>query len=84
MYNVFEDALPRSSREIPVIRGKLLDSGALGAVMTGTGSAVFGLYDRRETAEKAHESLSREYKDCFLTRPVPRLPLDNAGESHGG
>ena len=84
MYNVFEDALPRSSSEIPAIRCKLLDSGALGAVMTGTGSAVFGLYDRRETAEKAHESLSREYKDCFLTCPVPRLPLDNAGESHGG
>ena len=73
MYNVFEDALPRSSGEIAVIRGKLLDSGALGAIMTGTGSAVFGLFDRRETAERAFAVLSRQYKDCFLTRPVGRI-----------
>ena len=84
MYNVFEDVLPRSSREILSIRSRLLDSGALGAIMTGTGSAVFGLYDRRETAEKAYAALSGEYKDCFLTRPVGRIDLEGTGAAHGG
>ena len=73
MYNVFEDALPRSAGEIAAIRGKLLDAGALGAIMTGTGSAVFGVFDREETAEAAYAFLKREYRECFLTRPVARL-----------
>ena len=84
MYNVFEDALPRSCGEIAVIRGKLLDSGALGAIMTGTGSAVFGLFDRRETAEKAHAALAGEYRDCFLTRPAGRSGRGQTGAGHDG
>jgi 4-diphosphocytidyl-2C-methyl-D-erythritol kinase len=43
MYNVFEDLDDRRLRTVREIKGKLLDCGALGAVMTGTGSAVFSL-----------------------------------------
>ena len=68
MYNVFEDALPRSSGEIRSIRGELLDRGALGAVMTGTGSAVFGLFDDDEKARTALESFRSRYRDCSLTK----------------
>jgi 4-diphosphocytidyl-2-C-methyl-D-erythritol kinase len=75
MYNVFEDVLPRRDGEIAVIRSKLLELGALGSVMTGTGSAVFGLYDREDTARKAYDQLKGEYKDCFLTRAIPELEV---------
>ena len=70
MYNVFEDALTGSSREILSIRGELLDSGALGAVMTGTGSAVFGLFDDPKKAERAFSRFRGRYKDCCVTRIV--------------
>ena len=83
MYNVFEDALPRSAGEIAAIRGKLLDAGALGAIMTGTGSAVYGVFDRIETAETAFAFLNREYRECFLTRPVARLDVGRTGEPYG-
>lgn len=73
MYNVFEEALPRSSAEIGTIRGELLDSGAIGAVMTGTGSAVFGVFEKRETALSAQERLSQIYRECFLVRTVEPL-----------
>ena len=73
MYNVFEEALPRSSAEIGSIRGTLLSAGALGAVMTGTGSAVFGVFEDRAAAAAAHDGLSRTYRECFLVRPVDRL-----------
>ena len=43
MYNVFEDVLTHREGEIAAIKSRLLDGGALGAVMSGTGSAVFGL-----------------------------------------
>ena len=75
MYNVFEEALPRSSAEIGSIRGALLDGGALGAVMTGTGSAVFGIFEERAEAAAAHESLSQSYRECFLVRAVDALVL---------
>ena len=67
MFNVFEEVLPRNTPHIRAIRSALLDAGALGAVMTGTGSAVFGVFDDRALAEGAYRSLSRNYRDCFLT-----------------
>ena len=76
MYNVFEEALPRSSgRAVAAIRGALLDHGALGAVMTGTGSAVFGVFDSKKTAEKAHTDLSGSYRECYLTHGIGSLTL---------
>ncbi len=75
MYNVFEEALPRSSAEIGAIRGALLDGGALGAVMTGTGSAVFGVFEDHTAAAGVHERLSQTYRECFLVRTVDGLTL---------
>ena len=75
MFNVFEEALPRSSAEIGSIRGALLDGGALGAVMTGTGSAVFGIFGSHAAAAAAHESLSHSYRECFLVHAVDALTL---------
>ena len=70
MYNVFEDVLPRGERDIADIKNALLDGGALGAVMTGSGSAVFGLFDDRIKAGKAYEELGAGYADCFLCETI--------------
>ena len=67
MYNVFEDVLPRGKTDIAEIKSCLLDIGALGAVMTGSGPSVFGVFDKKETARTAYEQLKNDYKDCFLT-----------------
>ncbi|MCL2663117.1 MAG: 4-(cytidine 5'-diphospho)-2-C-methyl-D-erythritol kinase [Oscillospiraceae bacterium] len=67
MYNVFEDILPRGKHEIAEIKSTLLDNNALGAIMTGSGSAVFGLFDNIDDAQKAYGQLNRSYRDCFLT-----------------
>ena len=73
MYNVFEDVLDRRQDAIVSIKSELLNKGALGAAMTGTGSAVFGVFDDDEAAEKAHRELSSLYRECYLTRPEPAL-----------
>jgi len=67
MYNVFEDILPRGKAEVDEIKGILLDLGALGAVMTGSGPTVFGVFDNENKARSAYERLKPEYDDCFLT-----------------
>ncbi len=62
MYNVFEDVPDRRMAQIAEIKGRMLDFGALGAVMTGTGSAVFGLFDDDAAADAALRGLRKTYR----------------------
>ncbi len=71
MYNVFEDVLPpRQHAEIRGIRSVLVQHGALGANMSGTGPTVFGLFDDLDRARSAWEELRQTYRDAFLTETV--------------
>jgi 4-diphosphocytidyl-2-C-methyl-D-erythritol kinase len=73
MYNVFEDVLPRQYGEIGRIKDQLLDTGAMGVVMTGTGSAVFGVFEDPDLAARAQSDLCARYRDCFAVQPVQKL-----------
>ena len=75
MYNVFEDVPDRRHAAISDIKSVLLDNGALGAVMTGTGSAVFGIFDDDATARKACEKLGHEYEHCFLAKNMRSIDV---------
>jgi len=70
MFNVFEDILPHGRDYIESIKEVLLDCGALGAIMTGSGSAVFGLFTDIENAKKAHSKLIETYSECFLVKTI--------------
>lgn len=70
MYNVFEDVDDRRMRIVSEIKGALLDNGALSAMMTGTGSAVFGVYDDESTAQKALEALKGMCPFACVAKPV--------------
>ena len=72
MYNVFEDIDDRRMRTVKEIKGTMLDHGALGTVMTGTGSAVFGVYSDEKSAQNACDALKKEYRFCRMASPVPR------------
>ena len=74
MYNVFEDALPpRRGAEIQRLKTELIQQGALGACMSGTGSAVFGLFDCGEAAQLARDALARLCPACFLVQTAGKL-----------
>ena len=68
MYNVFEDVLPRGAREVANIKYSMHDYGALGAVMTGSGPTVIGLFDNERDARQAYDMLSVDYRECFLAK----------------
>lgn len=70
VYNVFEPVVSADVRDISRIKETLLQNGALCAAMTGSGSAVFGMFTNREEAEKAKRRLRRRYADVFVARPV--------------
>ena len=48
--------------------------GALGAMMTGTGSAVFGLFRSQDKAKQARAVLASRCEACFLVRPLQHYP----------
>ena len=72
MYNVFEDVDDRRMRTVREIKGRLLDYGALGAVMTGTGSAVFGVFRPGTSPDAAVNELRKEYGFCEKAHCIGR------------
>ena len=75
MFNVFEEVDDRRMRSEAEIKHVLLDYGAMGAVMTGTGSAVFGVFGDDDAAERCAAELGREHRFCRVTRPTGRLEI---------
>ena len=74
MFNVFEAALTRSQAEqVESLKSTLLDSGALGAAMTGSGSGVFALFGDPDTARAAAERLRAQGVRAEQTVTTPRL-----------
>ena len=67
--NDFQRVLPEGSA-VPEIVETLRQAGALNAQMTGSGSAVFGLFRDREAAEAAAAALQADYPRTFCVSQV--------------
>ena len=67
--NSFERAVPPDSA-VWVIREALRAQGALAAMLSGSGSAVFGLFDREDAARAAAEVLRARWPLTFAAQPV--------------
>ncbi|MEG2596939.1 MAG: 4-(cytidine 5'-diphospho)-2-C-methyl-D-erythritol kinase, partial [Oscillospiraceae bacterium] len=67
MYNVLEQTVELSV--VNRIEESLLRSGASAAMMTGSGSAVFGVFHSRILASKAYDRLSQNHSS-FLAEPI--------------
>ncbi|NLG53125.1 MAG: 4-(cytidine 5'-diphospho)-2-C-methyl-D-erythritol kinase [Clostridiales bacterium] len=80
MFNLLEQVVIREKPEIQKIKTRLDSSGALGSLMSGSGSTVFGVFDDEKTARKAFNTFKRVYRDTYLTRPISgdvSLPCTN-------
>lgn len=75
MYNVFEAVDDRRLRVVSAIKHQLLDAGALGAIMTGTGSAVFGVFRRGSVPKNLCSRLRREYGFCEIASCSERISV---------
>ncbi len=61
-YNNLEQAVFPGFPEIAAIKEALIRAGARAALMSGSGSSVFGLFENEESARKAVEELS--FREC--------------------
>ena len=68
--NVFEPIVLQEHVDINYIRSMMYTYGAYGAQMTGSGSAVFGIYDSFEYATVACTMLKGKYSQIFLAKTV--------------
>ncbi len=66
LYNVFENFLPEGKRDILSIKTMMLDEGALGAVMSGSGPTVYGIFNNSDYAKRAYDKLRENYLTVFM------------------
>ncbi|WIF96002.1 4-(cytidine 5'-diphospho)-2-C-methyl-D-erythritol kinase [Caminicella sporogenes] len=64
--NVFEEGIQKKYPVVKVIRNKMLQYGALGSIMSGSGPSVFGIFKDYDKAKSAYEKLKLLYKQTFL------------------
>ena len=80
MINDLEPPVMRRHQEIGPLKQQLRDAGAMAAAMSGSGSAVFGLFRSRAAAERAVKPLSRNGARALVTRTLTRAEHERRGK----
>jgi 4-diphosphocytidyl-2-C-methyl-D-erythritol kinase len=79
MINDLEPPVVRRHPEIAGLKSALREAGAVAAAMSGSGSAVFGLFRARSAAAKAVSPLKRGGFAALLTRTLTRGEHERRG-----
>lgn len=66
LYNVFEEAI-ENKEIIKELKEEFIKYGAISSLMTGSGSAVYGIFKDKQTARNAYEKLKDKYKTYICT-----------------
>ena len=66
LYNVFEEVIQEKGI-IQDIKKELIKNGALQALMTGTGSCVYGIFKDKQSAKSAYRALKDTYQTYICT-----------------
>jgi len=70
LFNSFEELIIEKYPEIGKIKDRLIEEGALGALMSGSGSTVFGIAQNEEQALKIYKNLKSEYKSIWIVHTI--------------
>lgn len=68
--NVFEEAVLDEYEPIRRIKALLMEHGALGAQMTGSGSVVFGIFSSEDQGMYALNAIKQEFPNTFCCKTV--------------
>ena len=72
LFNTFEQVLASAYPELGKIKAQLVELGCAGALLSGSGSAVYGLVREREVGEAIVKRLRSQYQFVQLAEPVGR------------
>lgn len=71
LHNDFEFWVPNFYPAIKKIKQKMMQSGTLNAIMSGSGPTVFGVCENYNQALKTTEVLKKEYSQTYLVENLP-------------
>ncbi len=70
LYNIFERVVAPKIPDIELLKNKLCSYGARGSLMSGSGSAVFGLFATLDEAERAAEQIRADGYWAVACEPI--------------
>ena len=68
LYNEFEQVMALD--EINEIKRTMMKEKALGAAMSGSGSAVYAIFNSEKKAQSCADTLKETYKNVYITEPL--------------
>lgn len=70
LFNIFEEVVEAERPAVTEIKSIMTAHGALGAMMSGSGTSVFGIFDFEKQAIEAREALTAVGADAHLCYPM--------------
>lgn len=70
MQNILESVTIQKHPIIESIKNSMLEKGAIGSMMSGSGPSVFGIFDDMDKAKKAFEIMKKSMNECILTHTL--------------
>ena len=70
--NALEDASMDACPVIGQIKDELYGMGALFSMMSGSGSAVYGVFRSYSAARRAYNAMAEKFPETFITKPLKR------------
>ncbi|MFL0195579.1 4-(cytidine 5'-diphospho)-2-C-methyl-D-erythritol kinase [Clostridium sp. WILCCON 0269] len=70
MKNILENVTLKQHPLLRKIKRELIDFGALGSLMSGSGPSVFAFFDDMLKAQMCYDKMKTKYKEVFITRTI--------------
>lgn len=68
LFNRLEEVTMKRHRELVYLKESLLSTGAKGALMSGSGPVVFGLFSSRREAQRARKALAKNKEEIYVVK----------------
>ena len=72
-YNIFEEVTAENRPAVGLLKQRLLEEGAVMAMMSGSGPSVFGVFKDRATADRACEVIKSLGAVCKVCTPIHNI-----------
>ncbi len=70
MKNVLENVTLNRKHTLRLIKDELVELGAMGSMMSGSGPSVFGFFEDMLQAQRCYDAMKLKYKETFITRTI--------------
>ncbi len=70
MVNVLETVTQKKYSEIESVKKEMIEYGALGSIMSGSGPTVFGVFENKDDIIKCKNKLKTKIKDVYIVKTI--------------